>query len=593
MNCGTITTAELPPAADCRHHLFASPNSFLTIGLGTSHYLLHILTSVESSQKMAKVVETSVIIVGGSIVGLSQALFLAHRKVPFILLERHTGSAIHPRAIGYTARTIETFRAVGMDQRLPTLPPVAGGRPRRVKAKALNGDWTEETLWTRPRPNAQNDDTKPQIASRRSPPDYSSMTPVQATAIAQDKLEPLIREEALRLGADLRLGTSMTQWSQDEEGVSVTATDQKGHLMHIRAKYLVACDGAESRVRKDLGIPTTGVGYIRSLHSILFRCPSIDHYLSKGIHQWELKNDDFEALLVSYGDGRWALMTSGSRQQAPSGDEQKKMVRRALGLDASDIDILAEGHWNLSGSVAARFSSKRVFLAGDAAHALPPNRGGYGANTGISDAHNLAWKLQAVLSGSSDASLLATYDQERRPVALVRHDQIFVRDDYKSQVAGTDWERTHRDLQIYDDIAMELGQVYRSSAIVGMVDETEPDARTPAAWRGQPGTRAPHIRLMRKKEEISSLDLFGEGWTLLTKDGGWKAICGAFADVRVVLIGTDVTEVAEDSFLDAFGVKETGAALIRPDGYIAARWELGVSANELAIAYRQAAHSLQ
>lgn len=480
-----------------------------------------------------------------------------------------------------------------MDKRLPTLPPVAGGRPRRVKAKALNGDWTEETLWTRPRPNAQNDDTKPQIASRHSPPDYSSMTPVQATAIAQDKLEPLIREEALRLGADLRLGTSMTQWSQDEEGVSVTATDQKGHLMHIRAKYLVACDGAESRVRKDLGIPTTGVGYIRSLHSILFRCPSIDHYLSKGIHQWELKKDDFEALLVTYGDGRWALMTSGSRQQAPSGDEQKKMVRRALGLDASDIDILAEGHWNLSGSVAARFSSKRVFLAGDAAHALPPNRGGYGANTGISDAHNLAWKLQAVLSGSSDASLLATYDQERRPVALVRHDQIFVRDDYKSQVAGTDWERTHRDLQIYDDIAMELGQVYRSSAIVGMVDETEPDARTPAAWRGQPGTRAPHIRLMRKKEEISSLDLFGEGWTLLTKDGGWKAICGAFADVRVVLIGTDVTEVAEDSFLDAFGVKETGAALIRPDGYIAARWELGVSANELAIAYRQAAHSLQ
>lgn len=552
---------------------------------------------------MPETFDTSVVIIGGSIVGLANALFLAQRGVPFILLERHAGSAVHPRAIGYTTRTVETFRTIGLDEELPVLPAGLGGRPRRVKAKTLNGEWTGESQWTKgsgqggegkppgPQSTTQGPQGKPPGGPSGGPPDYSSITPVQGTAIAQDKLEPIIRNKAIQLGADLRLGSRMTDWSQDADGVSVTATTADGNSISIRAKYMIACDGAASRIRKDLGISTSGVGYMRTLHSILFRCPTIDQYISKGVHQWELQNGDFEAFMVTYSDGRWALMTYDPAQDSLDEQGQKALIRKAIGEDAAEIDLLAQGKWLLSGSVAEKFSSGRVFLSGDAAHALPPNRGGYGANTGIADAHNLAWKLESVLSGKSDPSLLETYDQERRPVALVRHDQIFARDDYKPYVAGSEWEKTHKPAVILDDIAMELGQIYRSSAVVGSEDEALPDAQSPVQWKGQPGTRAPHIKLRRDDQELSSLDLFCNGWVLLSKNESWNNHVKAVANAEFVQIGQGLSEVLEGSFTNTFGVEDSGAVLIRPDGHIAARWPTSVTVEEFTKTFNKVAHS--
>jgi hypothetical protein len=313
--------------------------------------------------------------------------------------------------------------------------------------------------------------------------------------------------------------------------------------------------------------------------------------LSKGVHQWEFKDGDFEAFLVTYSDGRWALMSQNPEQDTLDIDGQKALIRKAVGEDISDIELLAQGNWTLGGSIAEKFSSGRVLLAGDAAHALPPNRGGYGANTGIADAHNLAWKLQAVLSGKSDVSLLDTYDQERRQVALVRHDQIFSRDDYKPYVVGTEWEKTHASVPIIDDIAMELGQIYRSSAVVGSEDKSLPDAQTPGQWKGQPGTRAPHIKLTRDGTEISSLDLLCQGWVILSKDESWKSRAAAVSDVDFVLISGDVAEVVDGSFIDAFGLEATGAVLVRPDGHIAARWITTSSVDEFCNIFRRVTHS--
>lgn len=134
----------------------------------------------------------------------------------------------------------------------------------------------------------------------------------------------------------------------------------------------------------------------------------------------------------------------------------------------------------------------RIFLAGDAAHTLPPSRGGYGANTGIEDVHNLAWKLQSVLNGSSSPSLLSTYDDERRPIGWLRHNQIFARPDYKHMAAEGEREK---DEKIIEDDAMEFGQLYRSEGvIVNEASEELPPALRPDQWAGQPGTRAPHLR---------------------------------------------------------------------------------------------------
>lgn len=535
---------------------------------------------------MEQTLETAVVIVGGSIVGLTAALCLAQRGVPFLLIERHLGSSPHPRALGYTARTMEIFRSLGIDKDIPLAPAGFGGKPRRVKTDSLNGEWHEESQWTNS--GNQPNSAKPGVGRDRTPArkgglsDMSDITPVSATPIAQDKLEPIIRDAAIRLGADLRLGCQMTEWSQDMNGVLLMATDPIGNTFHVKAKYMIACDGAGSRIRQDLGKSTTGVGYMRTLRSILFRCPSIDHYLSRGISQWSISNGEFESFLVTYSDGRWALMSYDEAQDALDAASQKAMICKAIGEQLYDIELITQGKWDLVASIAESFSSGRVFLAGDAAHSLPPNRGGYGANTGIADVHNLAWKLQAVLSGKSKESLLASYDEERRPVALVRHDQIFARDDYKAYVEGTKWEKQSKHTTIIDDIAMELGQIYRSEIIAGLSGHEFPDAQAPSQWQGQPGTRAPHLKMTREGEPISILDYFGAGWVLVSKDRQWISIANDHPDVQFVHVGNDAVEVLEGAFLELFGINADGASLIRPDGFVAARWAHRVSADDFS-----------
>src|SRR6188768_3002567 len=130
-------------------------------------------------------------------------------------------------------------------------------------------------------------------------------------------------------------------------------------------------------------------------------------------------------------------------------------IQLAIGRSDLPVEILTTGRWELSALISDRFAAGRVFLAGDAAHTLPPTRGGFGANTGIHDAHNLAWKLSAVLSGASSAALLDSYDAERRPVAWGRLEQTFARPDYAAY--GGEFAR---DLAILDDEALEFGQIY-------------------------------------------------------------------------------------------------------------------------------------
>ncbi|KAK7959779.1 FAD binding domain-containing protein [Apiospora aurea] len=219
--------------------------------------------------------------------------------------------------------------------------------------------------------------------------------------------------------------------------------------------------------------------------------------------------------------------------------------------------------------------------------ALPPNRGGYGPNTGVADAHNLAWKLGAVLAGRADRALLGTYEAERRAVARVRHDQIFAREDYREYVADSDWRKDGKeeDVEVLGDVATELGQIYAGSGAAAMDMEGEESglglAKTPAEWKGQPGARAPHIWLQGNGEGISSLDLCCGGWMLLSGDRGLLELLGELKSLECVHVGQDIMEVEEREFELAFGVEETGAVLVRPDGYIAARWKEDSSLEEI------------
>lgn len=251
----------------------------------------------------------------------------------------------------------------------------------------------------------------------------------------------------------------------------------------------------------------------------------------------------------------------GSRPAEAYADD----IRRALGIDLP-FDIITSGSWEMAGRIADTYGEDGVFLAGDAAHQLPPTRGAFGANTGIDDAWNLAWKLDLVLKGVSDPALLDTYSQERQPIGWLRHQQTFVRPDYARYVGNT-----LEGEPIYGDKAMELGQLHRSGIILG-ADNPLPPAAHPDDWAGQPGTRAPHLWLDGEKNR-STIDLVVHRFTLMSENPLWlRAAKAASATTGLALdlvpIGTEVNAANDISFASAFGTGTDGATLVRPDGLV-------------------------
>ena len=490
-----------------------------------------------------------VIVAGGSLVGLSAALFLAWHKVPVIAIEKHPGSSLHPRAIGFTPRTLELFRAVGLGERIPQVR--ADFQPIRARVESLAGEWFERSTWT----PAQANGTRP------------SYSPCSGAAIAQDRLEPILYDRAIELGADIRLETELVAFATDAEGITATLRPAAGPEYRVRGSYLVAADGAASTIRETLGIRRSGNGHLRTLRSVLFAAP-LQEYLDRGVTQFEIDQPDFKAFLTTYGDGRWVLMFPDDA--ARDTQALRQAIGQAIGDAACPIELLATGRWELGAFIAERFVAGRVLIAGDAAHVLPPSRGGYGANTGIQDAHNLAWKLASVTRGTSTAALLDTYEAERQPIAWLRHQQIFARPDYKAQR-----RELAEEVAIINDDAMEFGELYRSSAVIGADADLAPALR-PDEWAGQPGTRAPHLWVMRERERVSTLDLFRGEWVLLASDERWRSAAARAAarlgiSLRYLGIGSDLEASDLQTLYAALGHDPRSASLIRPDGIIAWR----------------------
>lgn len=507
---------------------------------------------------------TPVLIVGGSLVGLSASLFLAWRGVPHIVVEKHPGSSPHPRAMGYTETTLEHYRMVGIADRIPQTP--LEFRLRRVTVASLAGEWQGEHAWTPGEADQHN----------------TGLSPNTGAAIAQDKFEPILRKAALELGAEHRHGTELLHFEDRGNLIVAQLRDRNdGQKYAISADYLIAADGADSPIREHLGIAREGVGHVQTVRSVLFNCPDADQYLARGAQQFEIEQEDFRAFLTTYNDSRWLLMFVDDIER--SEDELRVAIRKALGRDMA-FDIITTGRWEMAGRIATHYRQGRVFLAGDAAHQLPPTRGGFGANTGIDDVWNLAWKLQRVLEGTSAASLLDTYDAERRPIGWLRHQQTFSRPDYAKWVSSG-----FKADALFGNEAMELGQLVRSSAVIGAGSEL-PAAASPIDWAGQPGTRAPHVWLTNKVgERISSLDLFGREFVLLAGTLTWQEVAEALK-LRLVHIGQDVHFPESETFSATFGVSLHGAVLVRPDGIIAWRGDHSAQAggaDELSVVWAQ------
>ena len=244
------------------------------------------------------------------------------------------------------------------------------------------------------------------------------------------------------------------------------------------------------------------------------------------------------------------------------------MSARRSAIPELPVEIENVQRWSASAEYAERMREGRIFIAGDAAHVMPPT-GGFGGNCGVQDGYDLAWKLAHVLGGTADEALLDTYDAERQPVGAFTTEQAYTR-----YVLRLDPSLGKENLMpIVGEAPIELGYRHRSAAIVVGADDD--DAwEDPGEPSGRPGFRAPHVPLTVDGPERSTLDLFGRDFVLLAGSDGesWCAASRAAGasvgvPVRPYRIGADVTD-ATGGLESAYGTGAAGAVLVRPDGFI-------------------------
>jgi hypothetical protein len=331
---------------------------------------------------------------------------------------------------------------------------------------------------------------------------------------------------------------------------------------------MVAADGSHSSIRESLGIRMLGRGVFSNSVTIYFRAPVAPLLRGRNLSVIMVVNPTlrgFFRIEKPYESGFLAVHTIGDPTHPETNVSRGLTEERCLeyvhaGLGTDEVPVTIENvmHWQSTADIAERFGDGRVFLAGDAAHVMPPY-GGFGGNTGIHDAHNLAWKLALVLKGIAGEGLLSTYESERHPASAFTVEQAYSR--YVTRAAS--YLGTAGMQPLEDDLNIELGYCYGPG----------PAHENPRASKGRPGTRAPHTWLERDGETISTLDLFGRNFVLLAGSGGtaWQEC----AD-----LGVDVLQIGKGGIADpgnalpgAYGITSSGAVLVRPDGFIGWRGE--------------------
>ncbi|HEX5111034.1 MAG TPA: FAD-dependent monooxygenase [Vicinamibacterales bacterium] len=505
--------------------------------------------------------DVPVLIAGGSLVGLSAAMLLGYHGVKSLVVEHHRGTAIHPRAAQVTQRTMEILREVGIERIV---------RSRSEEQFVQDGAiMAVESLAGR--------ELAFFIANLNE--GIRDVSPSERVFISQSLLEPLLKSRAEALGAELRFGTDLVSCEQHEDEVTAVTRDRaSGQQQTVRAAYLIAADGAHSGIRSHLGIGMRGRGTFSKSVTIYFHADVAPLLRGRNLSVIYVNHPELRGFIrveKPFDSGFLAINALGDpahpQTDVATGLTPERcvdLVRLALGAPDLPVTVDTVMPWNAEATIADRMQDGRIFLAGDAAHVMPPN-GGFGGNTGVQDAHNLAWKLALVLNGSAGAPLLSTYEEERRPVGVFTTEQAYSR--YVTRTApylGTDGIEP-----VANDLEVELGYVYSSAAIC--VEPGSPAHEHPRESKGRPGTRAPHHWLDREGERISTLDLFGHPFVLLAAGSG-AAWCeaartvarNAHVDIDVHRIGAGGLLDPERGFEAAYGLDPEGAVIVRPDGFV-------------------------
>ncbi|MGM4886083.1 FAD-dependent monooxygenase [Tardiphaga sp. 604_B6_N1_1] len=534
-----------------------------------------------------------VAIIGAGPVGLTCALLLSQQGIPTVVYEQNAATSTHPRGHVVNARSMEVFRSLGLE--------------KAIVGQSLPADRNQGVAFLRRL-------AEPAVAVLRTQgvaeldEAHRAASPSLRASCPQDRLEPvLLRAAQSDPNIDIHFSTAIRQVERHGEAVCLRGVRPDGDL-EIVVPFVVGADGARSLVRQQAGIGMSGRGRIGRQIGIYFEADLWSLVEDRPYLLWWIYNAQTCGVLIALdGRHRWTYNFAFDEQKETAADFTRErcagILREVIGVDGIDIKISSILPWRMQARLADRMSAGPMFLAGDAAHPLPPT-GGQGMNTGIADVHNLAWKMALVLRDLAPRALLDTYSAERRPIAQINIDQSVANALKMAELGlsgmatadsamarnldgdGRDVAETHMRNVVpglrehFDYLGQTFGHVYHIGAFVSdgtaapgfSVIHYSPDAR--------PGHRAPHLWLERGDEQVSTIDLIGYGqFTLFTTPEctNWhSAFMLAIGDRqlrgRAWTVGADGDlHDPTGRFRELYGLMRGGAVMVRPDGYVAFR----------------------
>lgn len=522
---------------------------------------------------MTRTIETPILIVGAGPIGMALALDLGWRGTQATLIEQGDGSIDQPKIGVMSVRTMELFRRWGIAERVRN-----GGFPEDYKLSILFCTSLAGHLLAR--------ENYPSLAEMPTPA-WTPERPKQRCP--QMWLNPILQravEEQRTIS--LRFRTRLEGFEQSPNHVLASVRDlASGEKLQIRAKYLVGCDGVGSAVRGALGIEMLGNPKLSYSVSILVRMTGLMKHIDKG----EAERYIFVGPEGTWGnwtviDGKdlWRLTILGTPEKLDLDTlDPVAWVKRALGRDDLPFEVLSVLPWRRSEMIAERFRSGRVFLAGDSAHTMSPT-GGMGMNTGMGDAADLGWKLDAVLRGWGGPRLLDSYEIERKPIAA--RNAAFSTHNWNSWKAPKDCSaildaseagaRLRREVGEglrastnldWESWGLQMGYRYDQSPVcINDGSDPTPDDFATYIPSARPGARAPHAWL---PDGRSVLDLFGRGFVLLRfPQAEAQSVAALQAAAERHEVPLTVVPLADSGTARLY---QDPLVLVRPDGHVAWR----------------------